>query len=341
MARRSRVTTSAPPPKEWHIKDIRRNGPSRPVAGRSIEPRPEPDGRDLAPSSFNLDPFAAEACADELTDKIVYERLAASTRSTALKGTLNALAAQEQGHYEFWKTRTTANPRPSWLKVRLMLVLRAILGVTFVVRQLEREERRVVRKYREVLDKIAPEDRPRLERIIQDEEEHETKLMGDIGERRVQYLSFIVLGLADALVEIAGIHAGSLGIYNTTRIAGLAGIIAGAAASLAMASAAYAQAKQGFRGSAALSAAFTGVSYFTAALFLASPYFFTNNMFLALGASLVAGFALLALSTYYNAVVSDSHFAKDFLEIAAVMIGATIVLYILGTAIRFYFGITI
>jgi len=63
----------------------------------------------------------------------------------------------------------------------------------------------------------------------------------------LKYISFVILGLADAIVEISGIHAGSLGIYHSTEITGLAGIVAGAAASIAMASAAYAQAKQGFQ----------------------------------------------------------------------------------------------
>jgi VIT1/CCC1 family predicted Fe2+/Mn2+ transporter len=228
------------------------------------------------------------------------------------------------------------------VKIRVMLFLRWLLGITFVVKQLEREETRTIRAYQDALAFVPAADVPALEKMIRDEQEHEEALVADIEERRVQYLSFIVLGLADALVEIAGIHAGSLGIYNTTRLAGLAGVIAGAAASVAMASAAYAQAKQGsFRGSAVVSAAFTGVSYFVAALILAAPYFVTSVMIVALVFSLLGGFVLLALSTYYNSVVTGSRFGKDFLEIAAVMVGATVLLYILGTLIRAYLGLSI
>ena len=101
--------------------------------------------------------------------------------------------------------------------------------------------------------------------MIEDEKGHETAFADVVAGSYVIYISFIVLGLADALVEIAGIHAGSLGIYKSTELTGLAGIVAGAAASLAMASAAFAQAKQGFEGSPGLAAAYTGGSYFVAA----------------------------------------------------------------------------
>jgi VIT1/CCC1 family predicted Fe2+/Mn2+ transporter len=143
------------------------------------------------------------------------------------------------------------------------------------------------------------------------------------------------------VVEIAGIHAGSLGIYDSTRLAGLAGIVAGAAASLAMASAAYAQAKQGFTGSASLSAAYTGISYFGAAVILASPYFVTEVMVTALSTSLTFAVFLVAFIIFYSSVIAGKPFRRDFLEIVAIMFGATLALYILGTVIRFAFGITI
>jgi VIT1/CCC1 family predicted Fe2+/Mn2+ transporter len=149
----------------------------------------------------------------------------------------------------------------------------------------------------------------------------------------------VVLGLADALVEISGIHAGSLGIYNKTELAGLAGVVAGGAASLAMASAAYAQAKQGFHGSAKLSAVYTGVSYFVSAVLLATPYFLTRSMVYALSASLVLAVVMLAITTYYSTVIAIKPFTKDFLEILVILLGATVALYLFGFVVRIETGI--
>jgi len=147
-------------------------------------------------------------------------------------------------------------------------------------------------------------------------------------------MSFIVLGLADAVVEISGIHAGSLGIFNRTELAGLSGVIAGMAASIAMASAAYAQAKQGFEGSAKWSAIYTGVSYMFTAIFLALPYFLTTSMITAIGVSLVVGVSLVAAMTYYDTVISARKFKRQFAEIAGIILAASLALFIAGAIIR-------
>src|SRR5207302_1480149 len=127
--------------------------------------------------------------------------------------------------------------------------------------------------------------------------------------------------------EISGIHAGTLGIYAKTELAGLAGVVAGMAASIAMASAAYAQAKQGFEGSAKWSAIYTGVSYMFTAIFLALPYFLTRSMVTALGVSLVVGVTLVAAMTYYDTVISARKFKRQFGEIAGIILAASFVLH--------------
>src|SRR2546428_4596685 len=199
---------------------------------------------------------------------------------------------------------------------------------------LERHEEDVISRYKQVAGSILTEDRTRFDAMVNDEEHHENYLMGEVKEGRVKYMSFIVLGLADAVVEISGIHAASLGIFNLTKIAGVNGIVAGMAASIAMASAAYAQAKQGFEGSAKWSAIYTGVSYMFTAIFLALPYFLTGSMVTALGISLVVGVALVAAMTYYDTVISARKFRRQFGEIAGIILAASFALYIAGTLIR-------
>jgi VIT1/CCC1 family predicted Fe2+/Mn2+ transporter len=113
------------------------------------------------------------------------------------------------------------------------------------------------------------------------------------------------------------------------------------AASIAMASAAYAQAKQGFEGSAKWSAIYTGVSYMFTAIFLALPYFLTRSMTTALGVSLVVGVALVAMMTYYDTVISARKFKRQFAEIAGIILAASLALYIAGTLIRQLLGIVI
>ncbi|MGA3296956.1 MAG: VIT1/CCC1 family protein [Candidatus Bathyarchaeia archaeon] len=281
---------------------------------------------------------------DELNEYAIYKKYSELriTQKSQFKDTLARLAGMEYKHYQFWKKfcpdrDVTVNR----LKLTLMVFVRIFLGVTFAFKLLERTETDVIKQYKEIAHLVPSEDQQMLHEIISDEEEHEKEFADQFNEPHIKYISFIVLGLADALVEIAGIHAGSLGIYVSTELAGLAGIIAGAAASMAMASAAYAQAKTGFKGSAGLSAVYTGVSYFLTAIILATPYFLTKIMLNALLVSLAAGVILIAFTSFYGSIIAGSSFRNDFVEVTSIMLGATVALYLLGTVLRYLTGMTI
>jgi VIT1/CCC1 family predicted Fe2+/Mn2+ transporter len=295
-------------------------------------------------SSVDLSEFAYLSAVDEYTDYMVYKKLSGLRfeKRHRFSGTLKRLAEMEYGHYRFWSRYCPDRKvAVSNLKLYFIIFIRLVLGVTFAVKFLERNEMNTIRKYKEVARRIPQRDRAPFNRMVADEVEHENKFAGQFDEPHIKYISFIVLGLADALVEIAGIHAGSLGIYNKTELAGLAGIIAGAAASIAMASAAYAQAKTGFKGSATLSAIYTGISYFVTAVILATPYFLTGIMVDALTASLAFAIVLIAFISFYGSVISGGVFKKDFLEITSIMFGATVALYLIGLVIRYLTAITI
>ena len=285
---------------------------------------------------------AYESAKDELTEYVTYKRLSELKIGTkpTLSKTLLRLAEMEHRHYEFWKKFCPDRAIiVSKVKVALMVFLRLFLGATFTVKLLERGEAGAIKRYQGIAHLVPSEDQATFQQVIADERQHEQALVEQLDEPQIKYISFIVLGLGDALVEISGIHAGSLGIYNSTKLAGLAGVIAGAAASVAMASAAYAQAKTGFKGSPGLSALYTGVSYFVTAVVLATPYFLTGIMLNALIASVVAGIVLIAFTSFYSSVIAGGVFRKDFTEVTSIMLGATVGLYLLGTAIGYLTGI--
>ncbi len=278
-----------------------------------------------------------------MTDFTTYKRLASSEKSQSNKDMFEKLSAMEQKHYKLWMKYCApgieAGPKKGM--VSLVLLLRRIFGVSFAIKFLEHREASTAAKYESLKGSVHAEDQAAFESMIEDEKGHETAFADTVAGTYVKYISFIVLGLADALVEIAGIHAGSLGIYNSTELTGLAGIVAGAAASLAMASAAFAQAKQGFEGSPGLAAGYTGGSYFVAAVALALPYFLTTAMLAAITLSLVFGLTMIGFVSWYNSVISGGRFLRDFSELAGIMLGATFALYVFGNVIRFVFGISI
>jgi vacuolar iron transporter family protein len=286
--------------------------------------------------------LAAESAQDEYADRSVYLALGRREKNPVFKKALQEIGNGEQSHYEFWKTfAPEVEVSAKRVRMYVMVLIRLILGLTFTLKMLERHEGKLHERYRKLAEYIPATDMARFQAMMDSEEKQEDLLIGEIQENRVKYMSFIVLGLADAVVEISGIHAGSLGIYGQTVLAGLAGIIAGVAASIAMASAAYAQAKQGFQGSAKWSAIYTGVSYMITAVLLATPYFLTKNMAGALGTSLVIGVILVAGMTFYDTVISARPFKRQFGEIAGIILAASLALFIVGTLVGQFLGIRI
>ncbi|MFN3621976.1 MAG: rubrerythrin family protein, partial [Nitrososphaerales archaeon] len=119
------------------------------------------------------------------------------------KRILEELSRAEEGHYLFWSRLAGGyEPKVSRLLIARMVVLRFVFGLMFTLKFLERHEKRVIDAYKKTVEELSGEDRTTLIRIIEDEEQHEKAFMDQIDERVVRYLSFIVLGLADAIVEI-------------------------------------------------------------------------------------------------------------------------------------------
>ncbi len=269
---------------------------------------------------------------NELTEHVVYLELARRERNIANKTALENLAAQEYGHYLFWKD-LAGNPdlRPKRHAIWGTILLRDILGITFITKFAESHEKDSVAAYNATLNTIPDDKRSRLLAIIEDERSHEKTLIGQLKEKRIAYIGFIVLGLADAIVEITGTHAGFLGVTGSTLIAGVAGIIVGFSAAISMGSAAYLQAKQGAEKSPLTSALATGVSYLCSVICLALPYFLIRTMITAFLLSASVGIMLIAGFTFYGAIVFDRKFWREFGEAVSLMLGTAVATFIVGT----------
>ena len=295
----------------------------------------------VAVSIDELRRLAEEFCRDELFDSMVYRALAEREADPARRRLLEALAEQEYRHYLFWREIAGRDCRIEKPRISLLAVSYRLLGPVFTLRLLERGEEETIRRYREVLPRLEGEQRRRLEEIIREEEEHEQRLLEEIRDSRVKYLGYIALGLADAIVEVTGVHAGFLGATSNTVVAGVAGLIVGFSAALSMAGAAYLQAKHSREESPLVSAAVTGLSYIFSVVVLALPYFLTHAMLLAFAASTAAGLALTAAFTYYSAVVQGKGFAREYAESATLLLATALGSYLFGEALGRLTGIRI
>jgi VIT1/CCC1 family predicted Fe2+/Mn2+ transporter len=264
----------------------------------------------MSSTEKKLQEVAKVRMSDEFSDYTLYDRLSKTVSSDSpFAEVLRELSATEHGHYDFWKKYVpNEEAKLGKLKLYWILFLRRFLGLTFATRYLDRHESKVVAEYSGLEQLIPESDKAAYHVMVEDEREHEKAFALKVESSAVRYIAFVVLGLADALVEISGIHAGFLGLFDKTEIAGLAGV----------------------KGSARLSAVYTGVSYFITAIILATPYFLTSNMIYALSASLTLAVVILVITTWYSIVIQQKPFFRDFIEILAILFATVIIVYALG-----------
>ncbi|MCS7192476.1 MAG: VIT1/CCC1 family protein [Armatimonadetes bacterium] len=280
-------------------------------------------------------------CADEFTDYLIYSHLSEREKREDFKRLLRDMAQHELKHYEFWKSVLDTDFKISVPKWKLMLfnLSRILFGLTFTIKFLERHEEKVIESYRQFLQKLPPDESQRLKEILKDEELHEKSLVSELNESIVRYIGFIALGLADAVVEITGVHAGFLGATTTTLFAGVAGLIVGLSAAISMAAAAYLQAKHEGVKNPIPSAAATGIAYLVAVVLLAAPYFFTHSNILAFVVSVAIAFALVVAFIFYSSVINESNFKREVVESTVVLFATAAISYLFGEVLGSIFGL--
>jgi VIT1/CCC1 family predicted Fe2+/Mn2+ transporter len=212
--------------------------------------------------------------------------------------------------------------------------------LTFGVKLQERGEEAAQKKYTQMLNAI-----PEMKEIIEAEEKHEAELINLIKEERLSYMSSVVLGLNDALVELTGALAGfTLSIQNSKIIA-LMGLITGISASLSMAASEYLSTKSEtdpkIQQRAAKSALYTGVAYIFTVIALIIPYFLMVNYITSLITTIVIAITIVFIFNFYISVANDYNFKRRFIEMAAISIGVATLSFIIGYLVKTFLGFEI
>ncbi len=284
-----------------------------------------------------LKAVAREMCKEEYESYLIYSYLASIEKDEENACKLREMAAQERRHYEFWKRLGECEtPRISLTKAKL---LAKVFGIQFLLKKMELSEKRAIECYKKLKEMIKDEGlRKELERILRDELEHEEELLREVEDPRVKYLGYVALGLADAVVEVTGVHAGFLGATANTVLAGLAGLIVGFSASLSMTGAAYVQAKHDPDVKAPLSAGITGISYLLSVVLLALPYFLIHDIWMAFAASLAIALAILGSFIYYSSVINEKPFSKEYMETVILLMTTAFGSYVFGNVMESLLG---
>ena len=275
---------------------------------------------------------------NELTESVIYEKIAAFAKGEENKQTLLRLAREEKAHYLIWQKYTGLDMKPESFQVFKYTMIARILGFTFAVKLMERGEENAQIEY-ELLAKEVAESSA----IRQQEEEHEHALLAMLDEERLQYVGSMVLGLNDALVELTGSLAGFAFALQNTRLVALSGLIVGISATFSMASSEFLAARSEGRTDALKSCSYTGIAYLLTVIALIAPYLiFPAEMFIpALLCMLGMVILIIAGFTYYTSVAQDQPFKSRFLEMALISVGVEVVSFIVGILAKMFLGVDV
>lgn len=274
---------------------------------------------------------------NEITEHVVYKKLAASVKIREQAEILSKISDEELVHYEFFRSLTQERVRCDRFKVPVYVFISKIFGLNFGLRLMERGEDMAQNTY-DGLKEISP----RIEQIAQEERKHELDLIGLIDEERLRYVSSMVLGLNDALVELTGALAGFTLALQNPRLIGVVGLITGIAGSLSMASSEYLSTKEEETEKNPLKASiYTGCAYVGTVFLLVFPYFFFKNIFFSLGLAVADALIVITIFSFYISVAKGLAFKKRFLEMAGISLGIAAITFFIGFLIRNAFGIEI
>lgn len=271
---------------------------------------------------------------NEITESIIYSKLAAVEKKSYNKNILLGLSAEEQGHYQIFRRYTQRDITPNRMKIILYYVVARLFGLTFTIKLMERGEIHAQNSYRHW------KDYDDLQQIAIDEELHEKRLIELIDEDGLKYMGSVVLGLNDALVEFTGALAGYTFALQNSRMVALIGSITGIAAALSMAASEYLSTRADGDGKNALKASFyTGIAYILTVSILIAPYILIQNVYIALSICLSSAILIIGVFNFYYATVKSESFRKRFLEMAIISTVIAAISFFIGYALRMFTGL--
>lgn len=270
----------------------------------------------------------------EATEHVVYMRLAELTKDKHNAGILREIGTQEAHHAAYWKKVSGVEVGVDRWRVFRVVWMARILGLSFVLKLMEKREGTGSRLYDEMLSSD-----PEMALFAEEEREHEKRLLAMLDEEGLRYVGSIVLGLNDALVELTGALAGFTLALGDTALISMAGLVTGISAAFSMAASDYLSSKAEGDVRAKRSALYTGLAYFFTVILLILPFLLIPHKFIALGVTLAAVVLIIFAFNFYIATAKDLDFKSRFWEMTAISFGVAIFSFGLGYVLKMVLGV--
>lgn len=283
---------------------------------------------------MSLDKSVLIAQKEEITGYTIYNKLAKAEKDPHNAQIFRDIAEQELKHYQMLREISKVDVKPSQWSIFKSYYVARILGVTFGVKLMEKNEQKAQKAYDELEQHYAF-----VAQIREDEEKHEKQLIEMINEEKLKYVGSIVLGLNDALVELTGALAGLTFALQNSRLTALAGLVTGIAAAFSMAASSYLSSKADGEEDALKSASYTGIAYLVTVALLVAPYLLLESGLMALGCMIAIAIFIIFIFNYYISIAKDLNFKRRFMEMAIISISVAGFSFLLGFVLKQFLGV--
>ncbi len=295
----------------------------------------------------------------------VYRMLAGMERDKNLSDMLIALAEKEKKHFTIWKNMLLKDGIEDaelgvWSSAQyfIFVLVRRIFGLAFATGYLERDERKALDEYIELLEdnSFTKSEMSKIKEVIRDERSNENELTEQMSSKftHSDYTRSIVFGFNDGVVEVLAAVVGFAVLATSNLIVIIGGIIIGLSGTLSMSGGAYLSAKssdlveEGFgvkekhvHTSPKKEALYTGIYYFIGALIPILPFALGLSGIYGIAAAIALVIIGLIIASIVIAVISGSSIKKHAAEMVAISLAASFGTIMLGIILRIYFGISI
>ena len=169
---------------------------------------------------------------------------------------------------------------------------------------------------------------------------HEVKEGKNIPHKCRIYISAIIMGLNDALIEMTGALAGFTIVLPNNRTIVLAGLTTGIAATLSMSATEYlAQEAEKNSLKPLFAAAITGTAYLMTVSILLIPFAIINNPFCALSLCIAFAALLIFLFTFCESFIRQQTFYQLCTRMLCISFGVALLSFLLSWGADYYWGI--
>jgi VIT1/CCC1 family predicted Fe2+/Mn2+ transporter len=186
---------------------------------------------------------------DELSDMVFYTRLARTMKDRQFSESLVRLSEIERKHSEFWRSALEDNGVPAKnigprnFKIAFMLLLRWFIGSNLAIKLVEYGEAGSILRYTEYMKGTneTPEFKQKLDRIIEDEMEHEETFRNQLVEidQKLEWNRNVIYSMSDGLVEVLAALAGLSVVITDHLYVAISGVVVGLGGAMSMTLGAY------------------------------------------------------------------------------------------------------